>query len=406
LKILFILNSFYPSIGGVEKVTENYCNELIKMGHEIYLISFRRGQISSMNLNTTPDFEVYNGINLYRVSDRFYGIFMFFKMIKIYKKVKFDLIQFSDFWGVFAIFFKLKYNIPIVHHLHGYQEICPTGLYLCGNSHKYSIKQCHSYCSQGLLKILRERFIYKSIWKFTDLIVAVSDAVKFAYIKTKFSLKKKILTIYNGISLDENGASSSTKNLYQIDNSNEKKDRVLLFVGRLIDHRNIIKIIRILPELIEKISNLKLIITGSGPKALLLKSEVEKNGLNKNVVFTGILTGDKLANMYLNADLLVMPITFPEPLSTVIIEAMSKGCPVITFNIGGMPEIIDNEKDGFLIPPYDWELFKEKIIKILTDNKKLIKIKQNAKKKVELKFNIRNQARKINKIYLKLMGRK
>ncbi|MHA1271074.1 MAG: glycosyltransferase family 4 protein [Candidatus Helarchaeota archaeon] len=402
MKILFILNSFYPSIGGVEKVTENYCKELLLMGNEIDLITFRRGQISSFNIISTPDFENYKGICIHRINNRMFGLTLFLKMKSLFKKKKFDLIYSTDFWGIYSIYFKLRYRIIHIHHLHGYQEICPNGLLLCQNFIKRPMKMCYSTCKYKVHKLLFDKLMYWLIWFFSDIILTVSKAVKKAYIRMVPYLKNKIFVLHNGISiinkeLNTNITKKSTTK-YIINGEN-----VLLFVGRLIKHRNLKIIIQKFPYLQSKISNLKFLIVGDGPELNNLKEEVRKLNLTNRILFTGILTGNDLNYIYANSDLLIMPITFPEPLSTVVIEAMSRGCPSITFNIGGMNEIIDNMVDGFLVKYNDWKSFIEKIVYVFQNKNLLQKIKQNAIMKVQLKFNIKKQAFELNRICNKMI---
>ncbi|MBD3228723.1 MAG: glycosyltransferase [Candidatus Lokiarchaeota archaeon] len=401
MNILFILNSFFPSIGGVEKVIENYCRQLLEIGaNKISIITFKRGQISELDLKKTKNLEIHHGIRIYRVKDNLFGLFMFIKMIKLYFKEKFDLIHTTDFWGIYSILFKLMFKVPIVHHIHGYQEICPNGLLLHGeNCLHTSLRECQRRCDFRFHRYMIEKIIYKVLGRFSDIVLTVSDAVKQAYLEKHPQLKNRMFTLYNGVEINPIYENKRDNRFFLTDMINAN-DKILTFVGRLIPERNIYEIISNFPKIIDKDPNIKFIIVGSGPELKRLKKQVMDLQLEQHIKFTGLLIGRSLFEIYRNSDLLLMPIIFPEPLSTVIIESMSQGCPVITYNLGGMPEIIDDGKNGFLLEPYNWEGFLEIItgpFDKISRNKIIEKIKK--------KFNIEKQARKLLAIYKIVLNR-
>ncbi|MFQ5786347.1 MAG: glycosyltransferase family 4 protein [Thermodesulfobacteriota bacterium] len=88
------------------------------------------------------------------------------------------------------------------------------------------------------------------------------------------------------------------------------------------------------------------------PYYLSLKDQIRRNNIENHVFFTGWLKGDELAQMYLSADILVLPSLY-EAFGMVLLEAMSCELPVIASNIGGIPEIVKDGENGFLTPPSD-----------------------------------------------------
>ncbi len=420
MNILIILNSFYPSIGGVEKVIENYCLELIRSGHKIWVLTFKKGQISELDLRKTPNMEEYKGIKIIRIENRFYGIWLFIYLLRLFKNIKFDIIHTTDFWALFPILFKIRYKVKLIHHLHGYQEICPSGLLLCANYSKFinetnskenlnfksfkdvGLKYCKKYCNINLFKALLEKFIYKIIWLFSDSIISVGKYVKKMYITKYPCLKNKILTLYNGVpecSLKIKPKSIKINEINQFINNSQN---ILLFVGRLIKYRGLDVILTNFKKLLNRLNDLKLIVVGDGPELDSLKRISNKFKLQNNILFTGILTGTDLLYVYKLASLLIMPIRFPEPLSTVVLEALSCGCPVITFNIGGMSEMIENDKNGILIEPFNFDNFLDRIVEILSNERLINDMRMNSIHIVDLKFNIKRQAKKLENIYNKL----
>jgi len=72
--------------------------------------------------------------------------------------------------------------------------------------------------------------------------------------------------------------------------------------------------------------------------------------------------------------------------SHVVIEAMAAGKPVITFDVSSMPELVDNNKTGYLIPFADTQLFAEKIVFLKNNKAEFDNFAANARKKVEREF--------------------
>lgn len=108
-------------------------------------------------------------------------------------------------------------------------------------------------------------------------------------------------------------------------------------------------------------SNIDFRIYGEGP--LFSKLTKISNGA---VRFMGF-SKDIMKELYNSVDILVVPTIIQEALPTVIVEAKSLGIPVITTNIGGQREILNDRKDGFLVPIKNAEAIAEKINMLVSD---------------------------------------
>lgn len=119
---------------------------------------------------------------------------------------------------------------------------------------------------------------------------------------------------------------------------------VLLYVGRLAKEKRI----HLLYDVIKNIPEACLAIVGDGPA----RPELESLFADTNTIFTGYLTGEKLAQAYASADVFLFP-GANETFGNVILEAMASGLPVIAPKSGG---IVDNVRDGvtgYLFAPDD-----------------------------------------------------
>jgi len=149
----------------------------------------------------------------------------------------------------------------------------------------------------------------------------------------------------------------------------------ILFVGRLVEWKGIDTLIRSMILVRKAIPDSMLTIVGEGPFRDSLQRLVQDAGLTYAVRFYGRATDDDLKKLYDSAAVFVLPSRryqglVMEGLGVVLLEAMSHGVPVIGSNIGGIPDIIDNGKNGFLFLSDDDNCLAEKIVILLTDTVK------------------------------------
>ena len=114
--------------------------------------------------------------------------------------------------------------------------------------------------------------------------------------------------------------------------------------------------------------NLKLIILGEGPERSSLQSFVRENNLSDIVELRGMVSNREVRDLMSNAFCSLLPSVpvgrYIEATSISMLESMSAGIPVIGSNIGGIAEVIENEKSGVLFNPGDYERLAEIIVKL------------------------------------------
>ncbi|MFX1296120.1 MAG: glycosyltransferase family 4 protein, partial [Promethearchaeota archaeon] len=303
--------------------------------------------------------------------------------IYLAKKYQIDYIYITDFWGVIAFFLKKIFRIPYVYVLNGYNPICPRGILfhkrLCeGFGVMKCLKNCHVFSPKFFFSFIITRLLLSA----AQPVIAISKAVRNAYLF--FFRKIPIKLFYYGIDtqkfkpIDINPAILK----YNIGVS----DKFILFFGRLMKERGIIEFLLHFNELLEKI-DCKFLIVGLGPEVMEIKAKINALGLQKNVIFTGVLRNQELINMINLAHVIILPILFPEPLSLVVLEAMACGKTVISFELGGVKELLDDIKTGLLIPPNDWSQFINKLHQLMKNNELRTSIGNAARQKVEKYFN-------------------
>ncbi|GAA4000738.1 glycosyltransferase family 4 protein [Sphingomonas humi] len=138
----------------------------------------------------------------------------------------------------------------------------------------------------------------------------------------------------------------------------------LVCVGRLCEQKGQLKLIEALERLGDKHPDLKLVLAGEGPMRPELEHAVAKASLGERVTITGWINSERVMGELLAADALVLP-SFAEGLPVVIMEAMALGRPVISTLIAGIPELVRDGVDGFLVPAGDSDLLADAIDRFL-----------------------------------------
>lgn len=112
--------------------------------------------------------------------------------------------------------------------------------------------------------------------------------------------------------------------------------------------------------------NVLLHVVGGGPDRQALEEETAARGLSGTVIFHGFTPQDKLHALYGAADIFVLP-SFAEGVPGVLMEAMAMEMPCVATWIAGVPELIRNGVDGFLVAPSDAEGFADAILALIRD---------------------------------------
>ena len=211
---------------------------------------------------------------------------------------------------------------------------------------------------------------------------------------------RDIAVIPNGIDLNK------VKCLSTQDVRNElgiKKDRkIILFVGVLRPIKGLPYLIKAMTIIKDK--NKKLLLVGDGEERDQLEDLVKKLKLEKYVTFIGKVPYDDVFKYMVVSDILVLS-SLSEGLPNVILEAMAAGLPIVATRVGGIPDIVKDGENGFLIDPKNPEQIAEKINLFLEDDKLREKISKNNKQKAK-EYSWESVIERLEKIYFRVINMK
>jgi glycosyltransferase involved in cell wall biosynthesis len=127
------------------------------------------------------------------------------------------------------------------------------------------------------------------------------------------------------------------------------------------------------------------ILTFGPPQEDLEQLEIEIKSLGY------VNNNEQLADIYSAADIFVLP-SLEDNLPNTVLEAMACGTPVIGFQVGGMPDMIQDGITGYMAPPFDSHKLGDLILKLLFDEDKRKQMKLNCRQLIEKKFKLQDQA--------------
>ncbi|WP_323781291.1 glycosyltransferase family 4 protein [Thalassovita sp.] len=171
----------------------------------------------------------------------------------------------------------------------------------------------------------------------------------------------------------------------------ERKGNHLLFVGRLAAVKGLPVLFEAMIGVLEQYPDLHLTVIGDGPERAALEAEANRAGLASQVDFIGYKSQSEVAAMLQQVDALVLP-SFAEGVPVVLMEAMAAGLPVVTTQIAGIPELVEQGQSGILVPPGDAPALQRAISQTLSNPGKADEMGQRGRAKVMTDFNITTEA--------------
>lgn len=165
----------------------------------------------------------------------------------------------------------------------------------------------------------------------------------------------------------------------------------LTFVGRLAAVKGLPVLFGALPQVLRDFPDLTVTLIGDGPERTQLERDAQNAGLDDVVEFAGYRSQSDVALMLQQTDMLVLP-SFAEGVPVVLMEAMAARVPVVTTQIAGIPELVEDGVSGVLVPPGDVGALAQAIGGLLADKARCLQMGQAGRDKVIDEFDIANEA--------------
>jgi len=169
----------------------------------------------------------------------------------------------------------------------------------------------------------------------------------------------------------------------------------VVFVGRFMIEKNPVQVVRIMAGL--KDLPWRCVMVGDGPQRPDVEAEIDRCHLRDRITLTGWTTPEEAVEIMAKSDLLLMP-SLSEGLPVVGVQALALGLAVVASQVGGCVDLVQSDKNGFLLPVNDLNAFQEKVRYLISEPIKLCAAR-SASRKLATKFDLDEIIKSYDQIY-------
>lgn len=369
MRIGIFTDSYTPFINGVTTSVLMLKKGLEKKGHTVYVVT-----VNNENMKYKLDEKgkvlrlpgVPIGIYDYRLT----GIYPL-KAINIIKRWNLDVIHCQTEFGVgtFARIIAKQLNIPLVHTYHTMYE-------------DYIHYITKGYFNRTGKKIVEYLTLFYCDKTATELVVPTKKA--YELFKEKYKVDRNVYIVPTGIEVEK----------FYLENNREldivkkreslglkRDDFVILFVGRIGSEKNVELLLTSMRYIVNNCPKAKLLIVGDGPDLNKYKTFVKKQGLEENIIFTGKVPWESIAEYYLIADVFTTA-SKTETQGLTVIEAMAASLPVVCINDESFTNTVIDNLNGKIFK--NKRGYKKAIIELYNDPKELKRLSNQARISAEM----------------------
>lgn len=325
MKICFIIDSWFPVYGGGPTHVWEIAKRLVAShGCKVDIIT-RKLLADGGERGADNESHLDGNLRVIRLGpiskfDNLFGRLWFLVQSFFYlSSSHYDIVNAQAFLPAIPAKFSSRFtHTPVVFTVHG------TGLGAWDEMQRGIV---------GKFKLfLEKRLLFKT--QYSKVVSVGEDFLQYP------NVNKDIQAIHNGVDTSP------------FDQMNQKKNPIftLLFVGRLHPQKGLTYLLRAVKSVVERGVELQLHIIGSGKEERDLREEAKRLGIDPYIRFYGKVFGSDLIREYKASHAFVLSSIYEgQPLT--ILEAWAAKLPVIATKVGGVPSLIEEGKDGFLVDP-------------------------------------------------------
>ena len=353
--------------GGIEKFISNIAN-MFEENNEVEIISIYR-------LYDTPPFYINSNVkitylleNMKPNKNEFYECIRKFNFLGLIKQ------SYIALKILYLKKHKMKNAIKKIESDVIISTIKPHNLLVS----KYGKKDIIKIATEHNYKVNNKKYINNIIKSCYNLNYLVIASKKLADIYSNKMINSKCKVINIPLNLDY-----FPQKISKLDN------KVITYIGRLSEEKGVLDLIEIFKKIYDKDQEFKLNVVGDGELRNKIIQKIEENHLENNVILHGYKTRNEIEEIMLNTTIGINT-SYTESFGLALIETFSYGIPCVAFSCAeGAKEIIDDNKNGYIIENRDFEKMTRMILDLVNNEAKLKNFGKNAREKSE-QFSMEN----------------
>lgn len=304
----------------------------------------------------------------------------------------------ENIFSFFSLIFRLKKYFSVVQpdivHAHRYKEnllcflstLCLKNVAIVSTQH--GMPEVANSCS--FFYKLKQKLNFYVLKIGFDKTIAVSKDIENSLKKIYFFARNKILCIRNGIPYVKDTSKISFKSTFVIGSS-----------GRLVPVKDFVLMVKV--AVILKDYDIKFVLSGEGPDRKHIEGLIDANGLHGRFQMLGHL--DDMDTFYQGIHLFLNT-SLHEGIPMTILEAMAHGVPIVAPKVGGIPEIVNDGSEGFLITTREPDDFAEKCFLLYNDPDLWCRMSKSARSQVVENYSSQIMADNYISVYYSLFTEK
>lgn len=362
--------------GGAAKYVCDLATNLPKDEFKVAVAAGRQGKLAEKIVKAKiPYFEI---INFQRQISFFREFFAFFEILSLLFQLKPDVVHVNSSkagglvgvtaW-IYKIFSKQKPRLIFTAHGWAFSE------------------------DRSKLQIILIKIISKITALFYHKIICVSEYDRQTALKNRIASARKLITIHNGIDIE--AISFLSREEAQKKLINKTSPLVIGTIAEWTKNKGLKYLLEAILEIVPSIETIpEIILIGSGENPD--KEEIHKLVASKNIHLIEFVEN---ADSYLKAfDIFILP-SIKEGLPYVVLESVFAETPVITTNVGGIPEIFGEKADEFLVQPKNSHQLAERISYFINNLETVRNQTKEVKQKILIEFSLKRMVKKTKSLY-------
>ena len=371
MRILVIATDFPPNPGGVALFVHNLCCQLVRRHHNIDVLTRARRGFQDWDTR-----QPYRTFRYHDRAKRFSSRLPISRAIRLHRREQYDAVfvgHFTYTHALGAVLLKLLWGVPYLVLSHGNDLCFPT-------------------ITTSLDKLLFAPLLRRGAS------MMLGNSTYTAHWIRKAGYRGPVAILNPGVDPERFHPSADTEEICRAFNLDGRE--VLLTVSRLTPKKNILRILRALPTVLQRFPRVVYLIVGSGAEEARLREEVSAQGLSPHVHFMGHIENEQLPSWYCVSDLFVMPSCESEAgdietFGISYIEANACGLPVIGGRAGGVLDAVIDGETGVLVDPTDVGEIASAILRLLADPERTRRLGENGRRRVERELTWEQVGRKL-----------
>jgi glycosyltransferase involved in cell wall biosynthesis len=354
MKILLINDYGIPQ-GGAEIQMLRLRQLLRERGHDARLFT---SNVKNGHLKNEADYICQGTISPFRTLFQSLNPWAYLSLRKVIREFRPDIVHLKIFLTQLSpLILPLLKNIPSIYHVAWYRPVCPTGTKLLPDGNLCTVRAgmpCHRNGCLPLRDWMPLMFQLKLLGRWRgvfNVILANSNSVRDTLLQNGIDGVK---VLHYGIPSKHGSTPLDGK-------------PTVAFAGRLVREKGADVLLRAFAKIVGNLPSARLIIAGDGPERERLELLVSDLNLTSSVTIHGHLSNADIDGVFNGAWVQAVPSVWSEPFGITAVEAMMRGTAVVASGSGGLREIIENGKSGFLVPPGDADALAEKLLLLLRD---------------------------------------